>query len=157
MIYMMIGIYFAHLPRWKQITGSGRRGSGLVGAWWQWSPVKLRLRERLRRWRRWQGVLLLAVAWREKLRCDGEGAMATQFAGLARIRGLLFIAGKGVEACDARIQACSISKVWFDLVSVRIQFGKTFSWEELGLGHGSNPTGSAYPMLTSLARLRPNP
>jgi hypothetical protein len=40
----MKGIQFAHLPRWKPIPGSRRRGGGSTSAWWRWwrSPMKLR-------------------------------------------------------------------------------------------------------------------
>jgi hypothetical protein len=38
--------------------------------------------------------------------------------------GLLFVARKGVEACDARTQGSSISKSQFESALIRIQFGE---------------------------------
>jgi hypothetical protein len=38
--------------------------------------------------------------------------------------GLLFVAGKGLEASDARTQGSSISKSQFESALIRIQFGE---------------------------------
>jgi hypothetical protein len=38
--------------------------------------------------------------------------------------GLLFVAGKGVEACDARTHGSSISKSQFESALIRIEFGE---------------------------------
>jgi hypothetical protein len=38
--------------------------------------------------------------------------------------GLLFVARKGVEACDVRTQGSSISKSQFESALIRIQFGE---------------------------------